>query len=304
LNGGKSSKLPQTKKESPVSTPPPSRQRITIVQDNSSVRADGTQARALNPYSTKRDSHLAFEKDDIITITRFINQGWWEGTLNGKTGKFPFNYVEIMKDDLPASSQTVDFHVVVTKSYTSSNSQELNLKEGDTVHVTSKNTSQKDNDYLYYGENKQNGEVGWFPSRNVRKQEEDNSNTSPGLQNRDYTNSSQGKTKSGGVKSPVDFAPALALALRTYSNKNVSCKMEKSQANSKHIPSNAETLKARITQSKKETNTGLKTIPHSVSNKSKTEVTIADCSECDCPGENFVANPFKKGYCNQCFHKH
>ena len=38
---------------------------------------------------------LSFTKNDIIILTQApADGGWWEGTLNGKTGWFPSNYVE------------------------------------------------------------------------------------------------------------------------------------------------------------------------------------------------------------------
>lgn len=37
---------------------------------------------------------LNFKKGDIITITQKEEGGWWEGTLDGKTGWFPSNYVK------------------------------------------------------------------------------------------------------------------------------------------------------------------------------------------------------------------
>ena len=37
---------------------------------------------------------LKFKKGDIITITQKEDGGWWEGTLDGRTGSFPSNYVE------------------------------------------------------------------------------------------------------------------------------------------------------------------------------------------------------------------
>jgi Rho guanine nucleotide exchange factor 7 len=35
-----------------------------------------------------------FGKGDIITLTQQIEGGWWEGTIGGKTGWFPSNYVK------------------------------------------------------------------------------------------------------------------------------------------------------------------------------------------------------------------
>jgi Rho guanine nucleotide exchange factor 7 len=36
---------------------------------------------------------LCFKKGQIISITQREDGGWWEGTLDGKTGWFPSNYV-------------------------------------------------------------------------------------------------------------------------------------------------------------------------------------------------------------------
>lgn len=32
-----------------------------------------------------------------MTVTQVVEGGWWEGTLNGKTGWFPSNYVKEVK---------------------------------------------------------------------------------------------------------------------------------------------------------------------------------------------------------------
>ena len=42
---------------------------------------------------------LKFKKGDLITVTQKEDGGWWEGTLDGKTGWFPSNYVEEIKGD-------------------------------------------------------------------------------------------------------------------------------------------------------------------------------------------------------------
>ena len=43
---------------------------------------------------------LCFSKGEIITVTQVLDGGWWEGTLNGKTGWFPSNYVREFKTGL------------------------------------------------------------------------------------------------------------------------------------------------------------------------------------------------------------
>ncbi|XP_072885195.1 rho guanine nucleotide exchange factor 7-like isoform X1 [Hemitrygon akajei] len=49
-----------------------------------------------NFYQTNEDE-LCFNKGDIIHVTRIEEGGWWEGTLNGKNGWFPSNYVREIK---------------------------------------------------------------------------------------------------------------------------------------------------------------------------------------------------------------
>ncbi|CAF2395780.1 unnamed protein product [Rotaria sp. Silwood2] len=50
---------------------------------------------ALYAFKAQNTDELSFAKNDIIIITQAPNDGgWWEGTLDGKTGWFPSNYVE------------------------------------------------------------------------------------------------------------------------------------------------------------------------------------------------------------------
>ncbi|XP_059826571.1 rho guanine nucleotide exchange factor 7-like isoform X3 [Hypanus sabinus] len=59
-----------------------------------------------NFYQTNEDE-LCFNKGDIIHVTRIEEGGWWEGTLNGKNGWFPSNYVrEIKLNEKPASPKS------------------------------------------------------------------------------------------------------------------------------------------------------------------------------------------------------
>ncbi|KAI8059978.1 uncharacterized protein B0P05DRAFT_558265 [Gilbertella persicaria] len=37
---------------------------------------------------------LSFRSGDMIALTELVNNDWWKGTLNGKTGIFPSNYVK------------------------------------------------------------------------------------------------------------------------------------------------------------------------------------------------------------------
>lgn len=48
-------------------------------------------------FKQNNEDELSFSKGDLILVTRQEEGGWWEGTLNGRTGWFPSNYVREVK---------------------------------------------------------------------------------------------------------------------------------------------------------------------------------------------------------------
>ncbi|XP_063699124.1 rho guanine nucleotide exchange factor 7 isoform X2 [Culicoides brevitarsis] len=56
-------------------------------------------------FKGSNNDELCFKKGDIITVTQKEDGGWWEGTLDDKTGWFPSNYVKEIK--LGAASTNV-----------------------------------------------------------------------------------------------------------------------------------------------------------------------------------------------------
>ncbi|KAM6893900.1 rho guanine nucleotide exchange factor 7-like [Xenentodon cancila] len=56
------------------------------------------------PFQKTNEDELSFSKGDIIIVNRQEEGGWWEGSLNGKTGWFPSNYVR----ELKGSDKTTD----------------------------------------------------------------------------------------------------------------------------------------------------------------------------------------------------
>ena len=47
-------------------------------------------------FFLENDSELDFNEGDIIQVEEQIDENWLSGSLNGKTGIFPTNYVEKM----------------------------------------------------------------------------------------------------------------------------------------------------------------------------------------------------------------
>ncbi|XP_037833434.1 rho guanine nucleotide exchange factor 6 isoform X2 [Kryptolebias marmoratus] len=71
-------------------------------------------------FKQNNEDELSFNKGDLILVTRQEEGGWWEGTLNGKTGWFPSNYVrEIKSCEKPMSPKgtqlTKNYYSVVVK---------------------------------------------------------------------------------------------------------------------------------------------------------------------------------------------
>lgn len=48
-------------------------------------------------FKQNNEDELSFSKGDLILVTRQEEGGWWEGTLGGRTGWFPSNYVREIK---------------------------------------------------------------------------------------------------------------------------------------------------------------------------------------------------------------
>lgn len=63
------------------------------------------KVRAVFKFKGTNNDELKFKKGDIITITQKEEGGWWEGTLDGRTGWFPSNYVEEIPVELTNQHQ-------------------------------------------------------------------------------------------------------------------------------------------------------------------------------------------------------
>lgn len=53
-------------------------------------------AQALYPWKARKNTHLSFQKGDVIKILE-QQEMWWNGQLDGKTGWFPKSYVKIVE---------------------------------------------------------------------------------------------------------------------------------------------------------------------------------------------------------------
>ncbi|BFZ00486.1 hypothetical protein BsWGS_03524 [Bradybaena similaris] len=72
--------------------------------------------KALHNFKGDNNDELCFKKGDIITVTQCLEGGWWEGTLNGRTGWFPNNYTKEVKTDISYKNKSGDVPVYKRES--------------------------------------------------------------------------------------------------------------------------------------------------------------------------------------------
>ncbi|XP_043075372.1 CD2-associated protein isoform X2 [Puntigrus tetrazona] len=67
------------------------------------------QCKALFEYVPQNEDELELKIGDIIEITEEVEEGWWNGSMNGKSGLFPSNFVkEIESTEDTESSDVTD----------------------------------------------------------------------------------------------------------------------------------------------------------------------------------------------------
>ncbi|CAH0556423.1 unnamed protein product [Brassicogethes aeneus] len=83
---------------------------------------------AVYSFKGNNNDELCFKKGDLITITQQEDGGWWEGTLNDKTGWFPSNYVKECK--VQTAVQQSQYKGVVLKDLIDSEKAHVTELEG------------------------------------------------------------------------------------------------------------------------------------------------------------------------------
>ncbi|XP_034432891.1 intersectin-2b isoform X2 [Hippoglossus hippoglossus] len=138
-------------------------------------------AQALCSWTAKTDSHLNFNKDDVIQVLE-QQENWWLGELNGERGWFPKTYVTLLgeeessdlKSSPPDVSESSDGlqpeEYLALYTYESPEPGDLTFKEGDMILV-----SKRDGEWW---SGSIGDRTGVFPSNYVKPKETDTSSIS------------------------------------------------------------------------------------------------------------------------------
>jgi len=112
-------------------------------------------AKALYEYTAADNTEISFQVDDIVTVLRVDESGWWEGEIQGKRGLFPGNHVELIE-----SSKTGTRKCRAAYDFKAEEVGELSIIEGEIITVL------EETEGWYMGMNAR-GQKGLFPANFV-----------------------------------------------------------------------------------------------------------------------------------------
>uniref|UniRef100_A0A8B9QH80 Intersectin 2 n=1 Tax=Apteryx owenii TaxID=8824 RepID=A0A8B9QH80_APTOW len=104
------------------------------------------KAQALCSWTAKKDNHLNFSKNDIITVLE-QQENWWFGEVHGGRGWFPKSYVKLLPGKIsenlkhvshPLADFSFSCEYIALYSYSSSEPGDLTFTEGEEILVTQK----------------------------------------------------------------------------------------------------------------------------------------------------------------------
>ena len=59
----------------------------------------GRKATVTFDYDAQNEDELTLKCNEVVEVIQEVEEGWWEGTFNGKKGLFPSNFVTLIEED-------------------------------------------------------------------------------------------------------------------------------------------------------------------------------------------------------------
>ncbi|GEM07516.1 hypothetical protein Rt10032_c03g1533 [Rhodotorula toruloides] len=148
----------------------------------------GQRARVLFDYEAEEDNELSLAEGQVVEQVDQVDPGWWQASIDGRTGLFPSNYVELIdepqdeRQGVPAAAETVEADerhadtepgpepaadegivAVALYDYTAEEEGELTFTEGQRIV----NIDRLGDEGWWQGRSAETGAVGVFPSNYV-----------------------------------------------------------------------------------------------------------------------------------------
>ena len=105
-----------------------------ISEEKAQQMPSSLSAVALYDYDANEINEVSFRENDVITDIVQLDEGWWQGYVNGKNGLFPSNYVHLKRSQQPAIPQRSNgIQVTALFDYEAGESNEISFQEGQVI---------------------------------------------------------------------------------------------------------------------------------------------------------------------------
>lgn len=242
-------------------------------------------------FTGQNNDEISFKTGDIIAVINEIDKGWWLGELNSERGIFPVNYTEDYDPQahpLPPipdnTTREIAQNPKLEEKPRSEPQPELNGSSSSTRTIS----HQQSNPHM--ADAYQSDSASSVGSASTRRLPPPLATASSTATTRPH--STLGRKGSTAIRAPPPPPPSAILVhnLETHANSANTGMIESPHS---FRPSLDEPSFSSVNTSAVSVGSHHHDPPQSINKP---------CVQCEC--HDFIENLFKKGYCNNCFHKH